>query len=296
MAVADIEVRHCRVLTAVADRGGIASAARALGLAQSTVSETLAALERVLGTPVLERRAGREAKLTAAAQVLLPRARALVAAAEAALQAVSAARKDGVRLGTVESVSSFLLPKPLAALRRQRPQSDVNVTIGVCEDLRKRVARFELDAAMTVEPAAAAARDGTRLLARAALRLVIAPKHPWARRVMRRAEFAGQTLLLTDAQGAFNGMLEEWFGAARPRFTSAGSIDGVVRAVRAGDAIGVLPDYAVAAQLKRGTLVALRVKEKLPAIAILLTTAEPLVKTSPLHALTAGIGAVLRRR
>jgi molybdate transport repressor ModE-like protein len=292
----DLEVRHCRVLTAVADRGGIAAAARALGLAQSTVSETLAALERVLGAPVLRRHAGREAKLTAAAEVLLPRARALVAASEAALAAVSAARKDSIRLGTVESISSFLLPKPLGALRRRRPESDVKVTIGLCEDLRRRVARFELDAALTIEPAEAARREGTTLLARSKLRFVVAPKHTLARRVVRRAELAAHTLLLTDPQGAFNSLMDEWFGAARPRLASAGSIDGVVRAVRTDGAIGVLPDYAVAAALKRGTLVALRVKETPPAIALLLTTAEPLAKTSPLQTLAGEIGAALLRR
>ena len=67
----DLEVRHCRVLVAVSDNGGVAAAARALGLAQSTVSETLLSLERVVGGPVTFRRPGREATLTPAAEALL---------------------------------------------------------------------------------------------------------------------------------------------------------------------------------------------------------------------------------
>ena len=63
----DLEIRHCRALVAVNDYGGVSSAARALGLAQSTVSETLLSLERLIGAAVTMRRRGQEAALTDAA-------------------------------------------------------------------------------------------------------------------------------------------------------------------------------------------------------------------------------------
>jgi DNA-binding transcriptional LysR family regulator len=49
-----LELRHLRVPLAVVENGGYTGAARALGVAQSTVSEAVAALERALGAPVLE--------------------------------------------------------------------------------------------------------------------------------------------------------------------------------------------------------------------------------------------------
>src|SRR5471032_2457347 len=113
----DLEVRHCRVLVAVNENGGVAAAARALGLAQSTVSETLLSLERVLGARVTLRRPGREAALTPAVEALLPHARALVAASDAGLAAFSGESQGVIRLGAVESISSFLLPEPLRAFR-----------------------------------------------------------------------------------------------------------------------------------------------------------------------------------
>ena len=44
-----VEIRQLRAFLMLAELGRITAAARALGLAQSTVSETLAALERRLG-------------------------------------------------------------------------------------------------------------------------------------------------------------------------------------------------------------------------------------------------------
>ena len=276
----DLEVRHCRVLVALSENGGVAATARALGLAQSTVSETLLSLERVIGAPVTVRRAGREAALAPAALTLLPHAQALIAASEAALLAVSEQSQGVIRLGTVESVSSFLLPRPLRAFRQDWPRVDVKVTIGLCAELRKRVSRFELDAALTIEGADAARDDdgkGLRAISPARLRLVASPNNPLVAGEIGRADLAGRTLLLADPDGAFNELMQAWCGAGAPgaRFESAGSIDGVKRGVQSSDAVGVLPDYAVAEELASGALIELKVREPLPTIALRLTTIDP---------------------
>lgn len=288
----DLEVRHCRALVAVHDGGGVGAAARALGVAQSTVSETLLSLERLLGAPVTLRRAGREAMLTPAAAALLPHARSLIAASEAALAAGARHGRATVRLGTVESVSSFLLPDPLGAFRRQWPGVDVRITIGLCEDLRRRVERSELDAALTIE---GADQGATGTLSPVGLRLVVAPDHSLAGRVVTREDLAERTLLLSDSEGSFNDLLRAW--AARvdgqPCFESAGSVEGVKRGVLNADAIGVLPDYAVAEDLAAGSLVALRPERPLPTVALRLTTLAVPAAGSPLESLAAAIGEAL---
>jgi len=52
-----------------------------------------------------------------AAQRLLPHARALIAASEAALAALAGDDRGVIRLGAVESVSSHILPRALATFR-----------------------------------------------------------------------------------------------------------------------------------------------------------------------------------
>jgi DNA-binding transcriptional LysR family regulator len=262
-----------------------------LGVAQSTVSETLLSLERLLGTPVTLRRAGREATLTAAAEAMIPHARSLIAVSEAAL-AVAGQDRTPIRLGTVESISSFLLPGPLSAFRALWPRIDVRITVGLCQDLRKRVEKCELDAALTVE---SADKDGLNALAPVRLRLIASPSHPLADQVVAGRDLRKWTFLLSDSEGAFNDLMQYWLGSVGdlPRLESAGSIEGVKRGIRNSDAIGVLPDYAVAEELSAGSLVALRSEEPPPAISLRLTASTALQPGSPLEALAGQIRKVL---
>ena len=285
----DLEIRHCRVLLAVHDTGGIGAAARVLGLAQSTVSETLLSLERLIGGAVTLRRPGREATLSPVAETLLPHARALVAASETAVAALARQGHDVIRLGAVESISSFLLPGPLGAFRRRWPQVDLRITIGLCEDLRRRVGRSELDAALTIE-AAVTGREWSP----ARLALIVSPDHRFARRMAGPADLAAATFLLADPEGAFYDLLRVWLGGGGDpaRLESAGSVDGVKRGVQASNAIGLLPDYAVGDELAAGALVALRLDRPLPDIALRLTTQQPLIE-SPLERLISLVHATL---
>ena len=271
----DLEVRHCRALVAVHASGGVGAAARALGVAQSTVSETLLSLERLLGAPVTLRRVGREAVLSASAEALLPHARALIALSETALAAAARQGSAVIRLGTVESISSFLLPAPLGVFRRLWPEVDVRITIGLCGELRKRVARAELDVALTIESAARAPDPhAVERFWPARLRLIVAPHHPLANKLVTRRDIESRTCLLADPEGAFNELVTAWVGTALrpPRLESAGSIDGVKRGVLSSDAIGVLPDYAVAQELAARSLVSLRTDRPLPSVSLCLTT------------------------
>lgn len=272
----DLEVRHCRVLIAVSENGGVASAAHALGLSQSTVSETLLSVERILGTPITVRRPGKETALTPATEALLPHARALISASDAAMAAFAASNRATIRLGTVESISSFLLPKPLADFRARWPEIDVRVTVGLCADLRKRVRQFELDAAITLEePGRVRGANKSEEVCQAKLCLVASPENPLAKCDVTKKELLSNPLLFADPYGALNGSMKIWLDSPNVKFESAGSSDGVKRGVRGSSAVGVLPAYAVADELSSGSLVSLKTREALPTITLQLTAAAP---------------------
>lgn len=93
-----IDVRRLRVLRALADHGTVAAAAKVLHLTPSAVSQQLAALEREVGQPVVERR-GRGLVLTGAGHVLLEHAHELFAQLERAEADVEAHARG--ELGTV---------------------------------------------------------------------------------------------------------------------------------------------------------------------------------------------------
>jgi len=282
-----LEIRHCRVLVALSEHGSVSAAARALGLAQSTVSEVLLSLERVIGAPVTLRRRGQHSTLSVKATTLLPNARALISASEAALASVNPTTRV-MRLGSVESASTYLLPQALAAFRRQWPSIELKISIGVCNDLRRKVQSGELDAAITLENSTEGAADPcnySRVLAPTQLCLFVARGMTLIKHSLSHEKLARYPLLLPDPDGAFNTLLRNWFASNvdRPRIESAGSIDGVKIGVRNSDYVGVLPNYAIAKELKSGEFVRLRVRQPLPSIALGLTTRHTPVAASPLH-------------
>jgi molybdate transport repressor ModE-like protein len=102
-----IEVKHFRLLAAIAEHGSLSAAACSLGYSQPAVTQQIQVLERHLRTPVLVRaKAG--AGLTEAGQVLLRHGEqvlALVARARAEIEAVADLRAGRVRLACFPSVS-----------------------------------------------------------------------------------------------------------------------------------------------------------------------------------------------
>ncbi len=79
-----MELRHLRYFCAVADWHGFNSAARALHVSQSAISEQILDLEDEIGTPLLNR-TQRQIRLTPAGEIFLQEARKVLAAADRAV-------------------------------------------------------------------------------------------------------------------------------------------------------------------------------------------------------------------
>jgi DNA-binding transcriptional LysR family regulator len=122
-----IEVRHLAALQALAEEASFHGAARRLGYSQPAVSQQLAALERIVGTQLVNRpRVSQPLTLTDAGERLLFHARAVQASlanAEAELGAGS--DKVQIRIGTFQTVSSLLLPHVVRELERRAAQVEV---------------------------------------------------------------------------------------------------------------------------------------------------------------------------
>jgi DNA-binding transcriptional LysR family regulator len=244
---------------------------------------------------VVLRQRGKEAALTSAAKTLLPHARALISMAETALAAVSTESRRMIGLGTVESISSFLLPPALSAFRSRWPSVDVQITVGTCKELCKQVRRGELDAALTLEGLDNGHEDACRrALAPTELRLIVASI---GAEEISRTDLLRRTFLLPDPDGPVPALLRTWCGNSlvQPRFESAGSIDGVKIGVHCNNVIGVLPTYAVAAELKSRSLFELKVREPLPPIALALMLQGLPSAASPLQDLIQKIETVFNR-
>jgi len=127
----ELSLDRLRTLLAVTDRGSFADAARALHLAPPTVSLHIAELEDRIGAPLLSRKRG-QVKPSAIGEVLVERARRLLADAEQALDDIQRqvqGLEGRVRVGASTGVIAYLLPQALEALRQRNPAIDVQLAV-----------------------------------------------------------------------------------------------------------------------------------------------------------------------
>ena len=118
-----MELRHLRYFVAVAEERHFGRAAERLHIAQPPLSQQIRRLETELGEPLLYRTT-RRVELSPAGEVLLERARAILAAVDSAVDdARRAARGEYGRLaiGFTGSSTYAMLPSLAAAMREEHP-------------------------------------------------------------------------------------------------------------------------------------------------------------------------------
>ncbi len=150
-----INIAQLRAFLAVLDEGGFGAAADVLGVSQSAVSHSIAALERNLGTAVLTRH-GRPLP-TVFGERILPYARAAAAAAAAITDL--AAERDGrpggtLRLAAPPSVCQSLLPALTTRWKADFPRVELALFEGEDDEVAGWLAGGTVDLAVLVDPAA----------------------------------------------------------------------------------------------------------------------------------------------
>lgn len=192
------ELRQLRYLVAVAEHDSIARAAQSLHIAQQSLSQQIAVLERAVGVRLVDR-GPRGARLTELGRVFVPEARAVLARADDALTALRRAARgqtgqlDLVFLGTT---ANYMLPLVVRAVRERLPEVRVRTDDASIAELVAGLREGRWDAAFTRPP-----RVGdlaTRTLASERVCAVLPVGHQLADRdELRLAELAGEPWVLT---------------------------------------------------------------------------------------------------
>ncbi len=122
------DVQRLRAFALVLDLGSISAAASVLGYTQSAVSQQLAALEREVGTALVDR-SQRPLRATSAGATLRPHVQRVLAALGGADAAVEDLRggTPRLRLAAFPSALSSFVPAAVRDLRRAHPQLVVQV-------------------------------------------------------------------------------------------------------------------------------------------------------------------------
>ncbi|MGW2559470.1 LysR family transcriptional regulator [Streptomyces sp. NPDC001514] len=160
-----IDPRRLRILRAVADHRTVTAAAAALYLTPSAVSQQLAALEQETGHTLLVR-SGRGVRLTAAGEILLAHAHAVLSQlerAEAELAAYAGGAAGEVTVAAFATGIAEVLAPAIARLADEHPGIRVRVRDAEGDESLPMVLDGDADLALAVEYRGAPREDDRRL-------------------------------------------------------------------------------------------------------------------------------------
>jgi DNA-binding transcriptional LysR family regulator len=200
------ELKHLRVLAAVAESGSFSGAAQRLNYTQPAVSRIVASLERELGAVLVDRQS-RPVGLTDAGKALVRHAGEMFArlsSARSEIEAITQADAGTVSVGTFSSAGTSFVVDALCEFRKLHPGVRVSIAeASMPSALVRRLRAGDLDLAVVFDYPAAGDDIGTGLelhhLLDAPWDIVLHANHRLARRKrVRPADLANEDWLLPD--------------------------------------------------------------------------------------------------
>ena len=258
-----LEVRHLRLVRAIAEEGGPTRAAARLHLTQSAVSHQLADLEGRLGVSLFTR-VRRRLKLTPAGARLVGLARTMLAdlsRVERELYQAGTRKREILRIAVECFTSYHWLPNIVSVLAAEEPHVEVRIALEATREPVAALLRGTLELALVSSPV----RD--RQLVSAPLFedewvVMLPPSHPLvARPYISAVELARETLFAPDAPRSDAERLRELIATERasaPRTVPISLTDAMVELVKAGLGVSLVSRWAVAPWESRGEIVTRR--------------------------------------
>ena len=262
-----MDTRQLTAFCAVVERRSFSQAADRLGVTQPAVSLQVRALEKRLGTQLLDR-SGRRVEPTEAGWRLYRGAQRMLAL-EGQLVAEVAATGEGALagdlvLGASTGPAAVAIPVALAEFQRQNPDVRVFLTVSDTHSVVERVAARELELGIV---GAARRHRGVRFEPFFSDQVILAcpPTHSFAGRTITLDELRADTLILMQEGAGVRQVVEDALRRQGVRLRDLdvrlelGLQESVRRAVEAGYGVTFISRTAVEADLAAGRLVEARV-------------------------------------
>jgi DNA-binding transcriptional LysR family regulator len=176
-----ISLRGLECLVTIVERGSLTKAAAVLRMSQPALSHQIAAIERELGTPVIER-LPRGVRPTAAGLAAAAEARIALAAvgrAATAARRVAAGTGGRIRIACAETMTGWLLVPVLRSWRLRYPDVELDLNEYTSSD-RMLEALLAGAADLTVAPPPTRTDEHVELLGEEEMVVIAAPEHRFA--------------------------------------------------------------------------------------------------------------------
>jgi LysR family transcriptional regulator, regulator for metE and metH len=258
----ELEVRHLKLIEAIAGEGSMTRAAGRLYISQSALSHQLTGLETGLGVRLF-RRVPRGMVLTEAGEKLLDCARSVLREIEETSRQVSApdaAGKGTLRISTECYTCYHWLPSRLKEFQQRFPRVDVEIVVEATRRPVEALVAGEIDLGIVSSQPEQAAIS-SRVLFEDELIAILSPQHALAsRRSLKPADFAGQHLITYSVSPRQLTVFQEFLtpaGILPARISRVDLTEAIVEMVKANLGIAVLARWAVARHLNPATLKAM---------------------------------------
>jgi DNA-binding transcriptional LysR family regulator len=230
---------------AIVESGSIAEAARRLDLTPAALALRTRALENEFGTRLLIR-SGRTVTPTEAGREVTELGRRLLRDARDMKAALTVATYSGeLRVGTVPTAITGLMPKILTTLQAAHPAIEIHIVPGHSAELYAKVLSGDLDGAIIIEPYFAIPKACGWTVLREEPLLVIAPSS--------MAGAGAHDVLMSEpfiryGRGIWGGRLIEYYlsqAGIRPRERfELSTLDAIAVLVDQGLGVSLVPDWA----------------------------------------------------
>ncbi|HZD51866.1 MAG TPA: hydrogen peroxide-inducible genes activator [Woeseiaceae bacterium] len=147
-------VKQLRYFVALCEARHFGRAAQASFVSQSAFSTAIQELERLLGTPLVDR-TNRRVTITAAGQEVAARARRCLRDLEDLVETAGHCREPltgSLRLGVIPTIAPFLLPRALPKLRKAYPALKLYLTEDRTDRVHEKLLEGELDLLLLALP------------------------------------------------------------------------------------------------------------------------------------------------
>lgn len=242
---------------AIAECGSFRRAAERLGITQPTISLRIRELEAAVGQPLFLRGKG-GVRLSGAGQVMLRYVqRGLGSFDEMEQRLKTGDPLTGVlRLGSSNTFALSCLPAVLAALEGMQPGLNVELTITNSVTLARLLAAHKLDVAFLSETPVPP-HVSVEPLAFCEIAWFASPETRLGTRPLRPQDLADKRIMTLPAPSPFHAVISDWFGQSEvplPPLSTCNDMSTILRLIRTGVAISVMPTSTAGFELQAGTI------------------------------------------
>jgi LysR family transcriptional regulator, transcriptional activator of the cysJI operon len=257
-----------KVFRIVGEELNFRKASELLRLSQPAVSQQVHALEEELGVALFDR-SGSRVELTAAGALLLKYARRAADLSAETLEALG--KLHGVptgelRLGASTTVAQYILPRMLGAFKKQYPRTVLSVISGNTKQIVEALLNDEIVAGMIEGPVSSREVHKQRFITDKMV-LIVPRKHAWtAKKIIPIDALAEAPLLLRERGSGSRRVVELALKRAGLRLSrlrlamELDSTEAIVSGVEAGLGVGFVSEWAIAKELRLGTLSAVAIE------------------------------------